>query len=251
MVSYFVALVFALQQPAAPAAPRRAPAPKTATVIVQVTDRTGTPIAGAQVIAEGTSRREGTTDPEGMLTLRTMTAGTYRVRAEGEGFIAFEREVVVRNAPVPTVQLALSPAPPPPVAPPPPPPAPEPVAPAVPTVEAGAARTLSIPDLAERSLGGRDAVRTVSIGCSGISRTELLVVRETHTSGVRPDEDEMLYLVAGEATMKLGDQEQPVTPGWFSIVPRGTPRSVTRRGRNPAIFLSTVSGQPCGSDSDR
>jgi quercetin dioxygenase-like cupin family protein len=91
----------------------------------------------------------------------------------------------------------------------------------------------------------------VPIGCSGLSRTQLLVVRETHTSAGSPNEDETLYLVAGEATLKLGGKEQPVTPGWFSIVPRGMPRSVTRKGRNPAIFLSTVAGQPCGSDSDR
>jgi mannose-6-phosphate isomerase-like protein (cupin superfamily) len=128
---------------------------------------------------------------------------------------------------------------------------PEPVAPRVPTAAPGEPRSLSIPDLAEQSLAGRDPVRTVPIGCSGVSRTQLLVVRETHTSGVRPDEDEMLYLVAGEATLKLGDKEQPLTPGWFSIVPRGTPRSVTRKGRNPAIFLSIVSGQPCGSGPDR
>jgi hypothetical protein len=252
MVSYLVALLFAWQQPAAPAPPRRAPAPAATTVTLQVrvTDRSGAPVAGARVIAEGTSRREGTTDPGGALTLRTMTPGTYRVRAEGEGFIPFEKEVVLRNATAPPVELALSEAPPVPEAPPPPAPA-EPVAPPAPPVAAGELRSLSITDLAERSLGGRDAVRAVSIGCSGVSRTQLLIVRETHTSGIRPDEDEMLYLVAGEATLKLGDKDLPITPGWFSIIPRGTPRSVTRRGRNPAILLSTVSGQPCGAEPDR
>ena len=85
-----------------------------------------------------------------------------------------------------------------------------------------------------------------------MSRSQLLVIRESHTNDVRPDEDEMLYLVAGEGTLKLGDKEQPVTPGWFSIVPRGTSRVLTRRGRNPVIFLSTVSGgQPCAAGSTR
>jgi mannose-6-phosphate isomerase-like protein (cupin superfamily) len=91
----------------------------------------------------------------------------------------------------------------------------------------------------------------MAIGCSGLSRTQLLVVRETHLSGNHPDDDEMLYLVAGEATLRLGDKEQTVAPGWFSIVPRGTPRAVIRKGKNPAIFLSTVSGQPCAASSSR
>jgi hypothetical protein len=270
MVSYFVALLFAFQQPAAPATPAPAPpvqappaqtqprrpaaaaATATSTLQIRVVDRVGTPIGDAQVIAEGPLRRAGTTAPDGTLTMRTVTNGTYRVRAESEGFVPFEKEVVVRAgaAAAPVVELALTEAPEPPPVEAPPPPAPEPP-PAAPAATAGEARTVSIPDLAERSLSGRDPVRTVPIGCSGLSRTQLLVVRETHTSPVRPDEDEMLYLVAGEATLKLGDREQSVAPGSFSIVPRGTTRSVTRKGRNPAILLSTVSGQPCGAGSDR
>src|SRR5215217_4713820 len=114
MVSYLVALLLAMQQPvapaappaqtppatppaqAAPAAPRRAAAPVPASLEVRVSDRSGSPIGGAQVIAEGPSRREGTTIMEGRVTLRALTPGTYRIRAEGEGFIAFEKEVVVR-----------------------------------------------------------------------------------------------------------------------------------------------------------
>jgi len=275
MVSYFVAILFALQQPAAPAAPaappatppatttpatppatttpaapRRPPVAATATLQVRVTDRSGEPIPGAQVVAEGPSRREGTAPADGLLILRTVTPGTYRMRAEGEGFVAFEKEVVVKVAANPIVEMPLTAAPPPPP-PPAPPPAPEPATPRGPAATAGESRTVSVPDLAERSLTGRDPVRTVPIGCSGLSRTQLIVVRETQSTGTHADDDEMLYLVAGEATLKLGDREQAISPGSFSIVPRGTARSVTRKGRNPAIFLSTVSGQPCGAESDR
>jgi mannose-6-phosphate isomerase-like protein (cupin superfamily) len=222
-------------------------------VQLRVTDRSGAPIRDAKVIAEGTSRREGMTDAFGQLTWRTMTAGTYRMRAEGERFIALEKEVAVRaGTATPMVEFALS-AGPEPVAPAAPPPPPQPAAaPPPPVAPPGDPRMLSILDLAQNSLGGRDAVRTVPIGCSGLSRSQLLVIRESHTSDVRPDEDEMLYLVAGEATLKLGDKEQAVTPGWFSIVPRGTSRVLTRRGRNPAIFLATVSGsQPCAASANR
>jgi mannose-6-phosphate isomerase-like protein (cupin superfamily) len=58
----------------------------------------------------------------------------------------------------------------------------------------------------------------------------------------------MLYVVAGEAMVKIGDKEQAVTPGWFSVAPRGTAHGITKRGRNPAILLSITSGQPCSSN---
>jgi hypothetical protein len=59
----------------------------------------------------------------------------------------------------------------------------------------------------------------------------------------------MIYLVAGEANLTLGSKEQAMTPSWFSLVPRGTPYTVTRKGRNPAILLTMISGQPCGSSA--
>lgn len=258
MFSLLLALFVAAQQPApsapppgtgqpppAAAAPVRRPAPAASTLQIRVTDRSGAPAVGVTVSAEGPVRRDGVTDASGAALFRTMSAGTYRVRAEGEGFVTFEKEVVLRTAPV-TTEMALSAAPPPP-----PPPAAAPVAlppapaPVAVTGPAGEPRTLSIPDMAERSLSGRDPVRLFPIGCSGMSRTQLMVLRESSPAVASSDSEEMLYLVAGEATLKMGPKEQPLTPGWFAIVPRGVERVVTRRGRNPAIFLSTVSGQPC------
>ncbi len=259
MFSLLLAMSVAAQQPAptpppAPAtgqprpavtAPVRRAAPSGSTLQIRVTDRSGAPAAGVMVSAEGPVRRDGTTDTSGVALFRTMSAGTYRVRAEGEGFVTFEKEVVLRTAPV-TTEMALSAAPPPPPPPPPapapPPPAPAPVAV---TGPAGDPKMLSIPDMAERSLSGRDPVRMFSIGCSGMSRTQLMVLRESAPAPASSDSEEMLYLVAGEALLRLGLKEQLLSPGWFAIVPRGTERVVTRRGRNPAIFLSTVSGSPC------
>jgi mannose-6-phosphate isomerase-like protein (cupin superfamily) len=245
----------ATQKPAAPATqkpaqqPRRQAAPAgNATLNVRVTDRLGNPAPGAMVIAEGPVRRDGTVDEQGTVTFRTMPAGTYRVRGEGEGFVAFEKEVAIRAGATANTELALTgaeideataeetttpePAP----------------AAAMPTIEPGEPRTLSIPDLAERSLSGRDPVRRIPIGCSGLSRTELVILREGLTDQTHADSDEMLYLVAGEATLRMNEKDAPLAPGWFSIVPRGLSHTVTRRGRNPAILLSIVSGEPCGSE---
>jgi hypothetical protein len=33
--------------------------------------------------------------------------------------------------------------------------------------------------------------------------------------------------------------------GSFAAIPRDTPFVVARRGRNPVIFLSVLSGEPC------
>jgi mannose-6-phosphate isomerase-like protein (cupin superfamily) len=241
--------------PAAAPAPRRtAPAPAaTASVQVRVTDRSGKPANGVRVSAEGPSSRDGETDARGLVTLQTVTPGAYRMRASGDGFITLEKEVAVKaGGTTPPVEFALSAAPPPPPAPePPPPPAPEPPpAPvATPNIMPGQPRVLSLLDLAEKSLGGRDAVRHVPIGCSGQGNAELLVVRDSAQFPARADADSTLYVVAGEVTLQLAGKEQDLAPGWFSIVPRGSSHSVSRKGKNPAILLLIASGPACAPQS--
>jgi mannose-6-phosphate isomerase-like protein (cupin superfamily) len=256
MISVLLALALAVQQqppptttkpPATPAPVRRAAPAATGSIEVRITDRSGSPAADVRVTIEGPVQRSGTTGSDGVLNFRSMNAGTYRVRADGEGFISFEKEVVVRGTAPVAVELALSAAPPPPE--PPPPPPPPPPAPVVAAGEPGEPRALSIPDMAERSLSGRDPVRAFPIGCSGVSRTQLLVLRESSTTTAPADGDETLYLVAGEATLKMGQKEIAMSPGWLAIVPRNVAHTVTRRGRNPAILLSTITGPPCGQSA--
>jgi len=232
-----------------PAAPRRV-APSTATLEVKVVDRSGRPISDAHVIVQGPTARDETADKSGTVTLKPMTPGTYRVRAEHDGFLALEKEVTLRAAAAPTQAiLSLSFAPPPPEpepapAPPPPPPPPPAAAPLGPL---GDPRTLSIPDLAEHSLGGKDPVKVFPIGCSGASMSRLIVLHDAIPSGANKDAEETLYLVAGEATLTLNGKDQSISPGWFAIVPRGTNYALGKKGKNPAILLSIVNGRPCGA----
>lgn len=104
---------------------------------------------------------------------------------------------------------------------------------------------VDVPALAEKSLGGREPMRMLSIGCSGMSAAQLIVLRDSLPTATHQNRDEMLYVVAGEATLNLGEKAQPITPGWLSVVPRGTPYALTRRGRNPVVLLSFVGGQAC------
>src|SRR5580765_1730331 len=102
MLSFLMWMVVA--QPQATAPVRRPIAPGL-TVEIKVSDRAGNPLAGAVVAAEGPSSRESSTDAEGRATFRTLTAGTYRIRAVREGFITLEKEVAARIAPLPMIEF--------------------------------------------------------------------------------------------------------------------------------------------------
>ena len=259
-----LALVLALQQtPAAPApasapgapataapAPVRRPAPTSSTVQVHVTDRTGAPAAGVQVTAEGPVSRDGVTDASGQVQFRTVGNGTYRIRASGERFITLEKEVVVRaGATAAPVEFALSVAPAPAstaTAPEPPPPAP--VQAAVSSdVTPGDLRILSIVEMWEKTPNPKEASRLYPIACSGMDKTEMLVVRETFAAPADASVDRMLYVVGGEATLTVNGRDQIVTNGWYAMIPRGTAHAWMRRGRNPVVILSTTGGQPCAA----
>ena len=59
------------------------------------------------------------------------------------------------------------------------------------------------------------------------------------------DADEVLYVVAGQGSLRLGNKDIPLEAGGLAVVPRGTVRGLSRKGKNPLIVLSVVSGPPC------
>jgi mannose-6-phosphate isomerase-like protein (cupin superfamily) len=129
-------------------------------------------------------------------------------------------------------------------APPPPAPPPEPAKPA-PLPPPGKAVTVSVPDFVEQNLISASQPQRVSaVACSGVIQTVLWQVREPwenrqHTA------DAMLYVVGGEGTLRMNDNDLPLSAGRFVSVPRGTSYSLTRRGRNPLIVLASLGGDPC------
>jgi mannose-6-phosphate isomerase-like protein (cupin superfamily) len=197
----------------------------------------------------GPSSQEATTDDKGEATIRPLTAGNDRVRVEHEGQITLEKELTVRAGAVTEASFALSLAP---VekAPPPPPPPPPPPAPAPPPLGArGEPRTLSLTDLAEKSLDGRDPLKVVPIACTGNTATRLIVLRDALPPAAYEDAEETLYLMAGEASLSMGGTDQALSPGWLSVIPRGTSFGISRKGRNPALLLSVLNGRPCPADT--
>jgi mannose-6-phosphate isomerase-like protein (cupin superfamily) len=61
----------------------------------------------------------------------------------------------------------------------------------------------------------------------------------------------VFYVVAGEGSIAVAQRGAlPVGPGSLVILPRGAPHTIERRGKNPLILLSTLTGAPCTHDTE-
>ena len=229
-------------KPAAPRTTRSQRAPALA-VTVSVTDASGSHLAGARVSVTGPVARNGESGVDGTIRLTGFRAGTYRVRVEHEGFYTLERDITLRAGGQPvTIDMTLSRAPDPePVE------APEPPPPAKPDVgPPGEARSVVVGDFLEKNfIGSRDPRKEDELGCTASARTRLIQLKETTGEEATPEADEVIYVVAGEGTMRLGNRDVALPNSALVIVPRGTARSLTRKGKNPLIVLSIVSGPSC------
>jgi mannose-6-phosphate isomerase-like protein (cupin superfamily) len=257
----FTATAFAQTPPTTPAPTPAPAAPKTqtppprpsrpraavssATVVVKVTDSFGAPIGGVRVTASGPVARSGSTDANGEVRFATMRSETYRLRFENEKVVTFEREITVGPSQPSSFEVSLSAAPPPP--PPPPAPKPEPApAPRGSDAPPPEPRTVGIPDFVERNLlTSREPSKTTLVACGATSVTNLVQIREPLKDQVHEGADELLYVVGGEGTLLLGSQQQSLSAGTFSVVPRGMSHTIQRRGNRGLILLSTLTDTPC------
>ena len=227
-------------KPAAPTAARRA---ATYTVTVAVTDSTGAPIQGASVAATGVTNREGVTIADGTIRLTGLKPGAYRIRVEHARFITLEREITVRpTAQRQVFEVTLSDAPSPPE--------PEQSEPTPPpqstTAPPGEPKSTAIVDFLDKHLiSGRDPLKEDELGCTASARTTLLQLRESTKEESDANADEVLYVVAGEGTLRLGNSDVPLKSSTVAVIPRGTVRAIQRKGRNPLILLSVKSGPSC------
>lgn len=246
--------------PAKPAAPTAAPAvqaPKprpagaaTTTAMLFITDGAGRSIEGVTVSVMGPVDREVTSPGGGYTRIEGLRAGSYRVRFTHEKYITFEKELSWRaGTAAPELSITLN-APPTPPPPPPPPPAPEPVKPAAPALPPpGAPKSMSLLDFIEKNfISGRETQKENLVGCSGTGQALLWQVREPWNGRQHASADGMIYVVAGDGTIRIGDRDHAVTNGSFAVIPRGTSYSISRRGRNPVIILAVLAGAPCATE---
>lgn len=241
-------------KPATPAPGGQAARPRasnaTTTALLFITDSGGRPIEGVTVNMTGPVDREVKSPASGPTRIDGLRAGTYRVRFTRDGFIAFEKELSWRaGTAAPELSVTLNPAP---AAPAPPPPAPVVAKPEPSTSKLpppGAPKTLSLLDFIEKNfISGREPHKENLIGCSGVGQTMLWQIRDPWTGRQHASADAMIYVVAGDGTLTLGEREVSVTNGSFAVVPRGTTYGFTRRGRNPLIVMAVLSGAPCAAD---
>ncbi len=244
-------LVAQTPKPAPPAQPGTQPAPAPApvrrrpaagapvTVTITVFDKTGSPIGDVSVSMQSDQPREAKTTAGGIARFLTVKPGDYHLRFDRDEFVSLERDLTVKGGAPVDLEITLSPMPAPPA-----PKAPEPT-PAG-NAPAGDAKALSVVDFLEGNhLSGRDPIKSDQLGCTASSRTTLLQIRDDLQEKSTPDADEVIYVVAGQGSLRLGNKDVALEAGGLAIVPRGTVRGLSRKGKNPFIVLSVVSGPPC------
>jgi hypothetical protein len=224
-------------KPKAPAAP-----PKTTSVRVSVHDRDGEVVSGVRLLLSGTDTGEFTTGAAGTAILPNLKPGAYRVRCEHEGFITLEREFTLGTGAWNPIEIVLNAAPPPP---PPPPPPPAPPAAAVPP--SGAPVTVSIPDFVDKNFIGRDPLKESILACKPMETVRLLQMREGIAPHAHERLDEIIYVVAGEGAIRIGDKVTPLRAGSLVVVPNGSSHAFERSGKNPLVIVSTLVGGACES----
>jgi mannose-6-phosphate isomerase-like protein (cupin superfamily) len=225
-------------KPAAPAGATQAAARGAITLFV--TNPAGQPIPDAKITLSGIADRAAVTGREGSARMSNLRSGTYRARVDAADYILLEKELVLRAGQSLEAEVMLNPAPVKKAEPPPPPPPPKPVVEAA-AEPSGEVVTLSLSDWLDANLIGRTEGQKGSpvAQTPGASAT-VLQLRESVTDRAHSEADEMLYVIAGEAAMRVGDRTQVLAPGWFVTIPRGTSFSLERRGRNPLILLSIL-----------
>jgi mannose-6-phosphate isomerase-like protein (cupin superfamily) len=229
------------------ATPRPAAAP---TAVVIVRDNSGTPLPDVKISVTGTANQSATTGADGKASLGALRDGPYRLRFEHEGSITLERDITVRNRQPAEIEVALSAAPPPPSPPepPPPPPAPEPPPPppsSVATAPTSPPVFIAIPAFLDKNYIGREPLKESVLGCLADSTTRVLQLHDNVAEHTHRDLDEIIYVVAGEGAIRVRDQSSAIAAGTLAIVPHGQAHAIERRGKNPLMLLSMLSGTPC------
>jgi len=219
----------------------KAPAtPPSGSVRIGVRDQDGASLSDVRILLTGPATEELATGGAGTAVASNLKDGLYRMRFERDGFITLEREFAVRGGAYSQVDVVLNAAPPPPPkpAPTPPPPTPTP-APGGPPV------TMSVVDFLDRNLIGREPLKESVLACNHSETVRLLQMREGIASHIHERSDEIIYVVAGEGAVRIGEETKPVRAGSLVVVTNGNAHAFERRGKNPLIVVSSLVGTAC------
>jgi mannose-6-phosphate isomerase-like protein (cupin superfamily) len=107
---------------------------------------------------------------------------------------------------------------------------------------------VSIPEFLDKNYIRREPLKESVLSCSSSATTRLLQMHENIAEHTHADLDEALYIVAGEGAIRINGESTAVTAGSLTIVPHTVAHSIERRGKNPLMVLSMLSGAPCRAE---
>jgi len=218
---------------------QRTAAPRDTTVRVLVRDTDGASVDNAHISLSGDASAEFTTAGAGLAIIPNLNDGSYRLRCEKEGYVTLERDFTVKGGTPTTIDLTLNAQPAPP------PPPPQPAAPATELAPGGPPVNLVIADFIDHNFIGREPIKESIVACKPLETVRLLQMREAIAAHAHAEADELIYVVAGEGTARLGEEVVALKPSTLIVVPHGASHQIERRGKNPLILMSTLTGEPC------
>jgi oxalate decarboxylase/phosphoglucose isomerase-like protein (cupin superfamily) len=107
--------------------------------------------------------------------------------------------------------------------------------------------TVSIVDFLDRNFIGREPLKESILACKPLETVRLLQMREGVAAHVHLGADEVIYVVAGEGAVRIGEETAALRAGSLVVVPNGSGHAFERRGKNPLIIVSTLIGSACAS----
>ena len=214
---------------------RGAPSSGPVTFAVFVTNPSGMPIPDARVTVSGPVERSTRTE-RGRAVFEGLPSGTYRVRFEKAGYVAFEREVAGRGSRPIDVKVSLTPLPGPPLS---------PVGALPPQQIDPKLVVLDLPAFIEKNYIGRASGKTTPLGCSMGGAGTLLQLNEPIAEHRHDEADEFVYVIAGEGVAKFGQREETLGPAVFLMIPRHMPHTITTGKKKPLVMMSVRAGEPC------
>jgi len=111
--------------------------------------------------------------------------------------------------------------------------------------------TLSIPDYLDHNLIGREPIKESIVACKPAETVRLLQLKDNIAAHEHDRTDEILYVVAGDGAIRIGEQTTVIKPGSVAVVPHGAQHAIERRSRTPLILLSTLSGAACTANTQQ
>ena len=109
--------------------------------------------------------------------------------------------------------------------------------------------SLSLPTFLDKNFVGRDPLKESVVACNANETVRLLQLRDPIAAHTHNDQDEIVYIVAGDGAVRVDRLTTALAPGSLMVIPHGFSHAFERRGRNPLVILSTLSG-PCRSTAD-